>query len=377
MVSLSPFFTISTKRALGLTALGLMLGLAACSAPEPSSSTFKKGGGTTPSLGGDGDGNGALGGETSGANASTPDDFKQCATKSAAATPKPVYLVFMFDKSGSMTSSGSPKWAAAKAASKAFFESQDSKGVYASLTYFPDQEDYSCSKADYSAPSVAMTALPNVDFGESMDVQTPIGGTPTYVAMQGAIDYAKNVAANDGKDGNVAIVLVTDGIPDSQCSGNSIPDVKSLAATVAGTIPTYVIGVGNQLTSLKEIAVGGGTQNAFIVNVSEPAQIQADFLKAVNTIKASALSCDYEIPAPPAGEQLDRSKVNVLYKSGSATDTIPYNQSCAAGTGWQYDDVNNPKRILLCEGTCAGVKGKAGQMEVLFGCATKESGGVK
>jgi len=358
------------KLSLGLAAIGIAL--AACSPPEPSS-TFHKGGAT-----GDDDGssgaNGRLGGG-SGDEGSAPDDFESCATKTAAADAKPVYLVFMFDKSGSMTANGSPKWSSATAASKAFFESPESNGVHASLSFFPDEESYSCDASAYRTPKVSMTSLPNAALGASLDEQSPAGGTPTHVALQGAIAYAQDVAANEGKDGKVAIVLVTDGLPDSLCDGNSVSAVKDLAASVAATLPTYVIGVGNQLTNLQDIAVGGGTKDAFIVETNDPGQIQQDFLDAITAIKQSALACDYEIPAPPAGEQLDREKVNVVYTSGGASDTFTYNPSCAGGAGWRYDDADAPKRILLCDSSCESVKTKPGQMQVLFGCATRT--GVK
>ncbi|MBX3208829.1 MAG: VWA domain-containing protein [Labilithrix sp.] len=358
----------SIKLSLGLTGFALALTVAACAPPEPTSK-FRR---TTSNVD-DEPGNtaGDLGGTSGDDGASTPDEFKSCATKSAAAEAKPVYLVFMFDKSGSMASNNSPKWASAKSASKAFFESAESKGTFASLSFFPDKDNPSCGVNAYGTPQVSMSALPAASFGTSLDSQTPGGGTPTHVALQGAISYAQGIASNEGKDGKVAIVLVTDGLPDSNCTGNSVGAVKDLASSVAATLPTYVIGVGNQLTSLNEIAVGGGTTSAFIVNANDPNQIKQDFLTAINAIKTSALSCDYEIPAPPAGEQLDREKVNVVYKSGGTTDTLDYNASCAGGAGWRYDDADAPKRILLCDTSCDAVKTKPGQMEVLFGCATK------
>src|SRR5690349_18964895 len=49
------------------------------------------------------------------------DALNACATSSAAAVPKPVYLVFAYDQSGSMAANG--KWTAAAAAMKSFFES--------------------------------------------------------------------------------------------------------------------------------------------------------------------------------------------------------------------------------------------------------------
>ena len=349
------------KLSLGLAVVGMTV--AACGPSEPSSSfpvpssSDEKGGPHVP-LGdpAQGDGEGA--------------DFQSCATKTSAAEAKPVYLVFMFDRSGSMTADGSPKWTSAKAASRAFFESAESKGVHASLSFFPDQDAYSCDADAYRTPNVAMTALPSTALGASLDAQVPDGDTPTHAALGGALAYAQSLAAGEAQDGKIAIVLVTDGVPDSTCTGNSIAAVKELASTAATTIPTYVIGVGDQLSSLKEIAAGGGT-DAFIVDTISPQQIQQDFLAAINAIRQAAVACDYEIPAPPAGEQLDRDQVNVVHKSGSDADTFGYNPSCSGGTGWRYDDPDAPKRIILCDATCATVKTTPGEVEVLFGCATR------
>lgn len=351
---------VSMKLSLGLAALAVMVTACAPSGPASefrSTSKADAPAGTT----------GELGAVTGDDGAGSADEFESCATRSATAEPMPVYLVFMFDKSGSMTSNTSPKWAAAKAASRAFFESPDSSGVSASLTFFPDAQDYSCSASAYSTPQVAMTALPNAAFGASLDSQSPAGGTPTHVALQGAMAYAQGTAPSRGK---VAIVLVTDGLPDSSCTGNSVGAVRDLAASVAGALPTYVIGVGDELASLNEIAAGGGTGDAFIVSASDPRQLQQEFLGAINTIKASALACDYAIPAAPAGERLDRAKVNVVHVSGASRVPLAHDATCSGGSGWRYDDAEAPQRIVLCDASCDAVKAKPGRIEVLFGCAT-------
>lgn len=351
----------------------LLVPLLACGGSDPSISAFNKGAGST-----DGTGAGSSGSSGNiGGNAGKSADkghLAACATQSATAEARPVYLVFVFDKSGSMVEDGSPKWSSCKAATRAFFESPQSKGISASLTFFPN-DDNSCSVGDYSTPDVALTALPSATFGQQLDNQQPDGTTPTRPALQGAISYAQQIANGQVKDGKVAIVLVTDGIPQN-CNRNSIGDVKQLAASVAANVPTYVIGVGSELASLNEIAVGGGTKRALIVNVNNPAQIQADFTRAIGQIKAAALTCDYKIPGAPAGETFDRSKVNVQHVTSGATDTLPYNQACTGGTGWRYDDANAPTRILLCDGSCDSVKAKAGKVDILFGCAT-QTGPVK
>jgi Mg-chelatase subunit ChlD len=313
----------------------------------------------------------------------TPVDFTKCATQTVVAQAKPVSLVFMVDQSGSMSINNSPKWDAAKAASKAFFEAPDSAGVSASVAYFPffpaeDPNNYSCTVSDYATPQVFMTALPSGDFAANMEKQKPGGATPTYVALSGAISYGEGLMNSQGDSGAVAVVLVTDGLPDSECpgTGNSLEDVKGLASTAANAgLLTYVIGVGKQLTRLHELATSGGTNNAFIVDTQNLDQIQHDLLSSLNSIRFQ-LSCDYEIPAPPPGQEFDRDLVNVQYKVDGQTDTFLSSQTCADGTGWRYDNPADPKRILLCESSCKTVRAKAGEVDVLFGCATKY-GGVK
>jgi hypothetical protein len=336
--------------------------------------------GTSPPVPGAGGGTpegGRLGGTTSPTlPAST--DFAKCATQTAIAQPKPVYLVFSVDESGSMSFSG--KWDAAKAAAHAFFESPDSVGVAASVGFFPffppsTPDDYSCNASDY-ATAAPMTGLPSAALGGILDGQTPNGATPTYVALTGAISYAESVASGVGQGGTVAIVLVTDGLPDSQCDGNSVEQVQSLAASAAGQgLLTYVIGVGPQLTRLHEIATGGGTGQAFIVNTNAPDQIQRDLLAAMTSIRFQ-LACDYDIPPPPAGQQFDRGEVNVLYKVDGKTTTFVNSQNCADANGWRYDNATDPKKILLCGSSCQIVKSKPGEVDVLFGCAT-QYGAVK
>ena len=97
---------------------------------------------------------------------------------------------------------------------------------------------------------------------------------------------------------------------------------------------------------------------------------------ALGQIK-NALSCEYGIPAPPNGQQLDYNSVNVVYTpTGGQADTLTYNKDCQGGAGWHYDDPNKPSRILICQSSCDSIKAASGngKIELQFGCATK--GGV-
>ena len=170
------------------------------------------------------------------------------------------------------------------------------------------------------------------------------------------------------------MVLATDGIP-NDCNSN-VQNVAAAAAGVAATVPTYVIGVGDQLQSLDTIAAGGGTSKAFVVAVGDPTKTASDFQAALAVIRGATLACDFKLPTPPAGKTLDINSVNVVYTpSNSAAGTLTYNKDCTGGVGWHYDDANAPQKIILCTGTCGTVQADhAGKIDIVTGCATK--GGV-
>jgi hypothetical protein len=249
--------------------------------------------------------------------------------------------------------------------------------VSASLGFFPDGALggllASCEGSFYATPRVPITKLPSSSFAQMLGQQIPAGSTPTRPALEGAIGYAEQLQRGLSKGEKVAVVLVTDGLP-MGCSGNDLDSVAALARSVASTVPTYVIGVGDALGNLDQIAAAGDTKSAVLVSTSAPGEIEQAFAKAITKIKQAALACDYGIPTPPNGEKLDRTKVNVQHtSSGGAPTTIEYNASCAGGTGWKYDDANAPSRVLLCKGTCDQIVATPGKVDVLFGCETRSS----
>lgn len=422
------------------------------------------------SPGGEGDGSGdggAFGAESGVFSSSVSDDasadaFAACATSQQDATLKPVNLVFLYDKSGSMGDrtrdytcgnqtvlcvnftvtgpstyqeyvcfpsgqdqklaffgkgtvefNGNPcpagklgsddailctnpsactladfndpaaKWIPVNQAAEAFFADAKSTGMSASLGFFPkfNGNQTLCQSSDYATPSVTMRALPDAtDFKAAIAAQSPLGSTPTQVALTGAISYARTIAT--AKPAEVtAIVLVTDGDP-TDCggaNGQAISVVKGVAAGAANDpkqpIKTYVIGVGSSLSNLNEIAAGGGTTKATLVSTTNPAQTSADFRAALDQIRGQELSCNVALPTPPDGKQLDINAVNVIVShTGAADEVLSYNKDCTGGTGWHYDNANAPKEVELCDASCAAVRSGGGKLAIAFGCATK--GGV-
>jgi hypothetical protein len=302
-------------------------------------------------------------------------DLEKCATSSARAKASRLYLVFMFDRSGSMALGD--RWASCRSATESFFGANESAGISASLHYFPIMGLIfpNCDVSKYAKPAVPMTTLPNGAFAQSLAREEPAGSTPTGPALAGAIRYAQDIARGQAKDGGkVAVVLVSDGAPEG--CGDDLTTVSKIASNVAQTIPTYVIGVG-EVGNLNAIATAGGTKQAFIVSSNDPTQLQSDFQKAMADVRSSALACDYAIPAAPSGEKLDRNKVNVLQQTGAAKSPIPHNAECKAGQGWRYDNPDNPSRIIICEETCTTLRADpTASIDVVFGCETR-TGDVK
>ncbi|HBQ19283.1 MAG: VWA domain-containing protein [Sandaracinaceae bacterium] len=88
------------------------------------------------------------------------------------------------------------------------------------------------------------------------------------------------------------------------------------------------------------------------------------------------IPCEYDIPDPPEGEELDLMRVNVRFRSSGGDSTVfPYvggsdGADCTT-PGWYYDDPAAPTRIILCPNACTQISGDAGgRVDVELGCQT-------
>jgi hypothetical protein len=297
-----------------------------------------------------------------------------CASTVVEAQNLPLMLVFMFDRSGSMSdlesSDGGPKqskWAACSAGLDAFFADPASAGISASLQFFMGPDE--CNVDAYATPQVPMTSLPNSTvFANAIAATMPNGETPTVPALEGALKYA--AATQKGNPGaKVAVVLVTDGEPNG-CN-SSIPDAADAATGAASSTPTYVVGIG-KVKNLDAIAMAGGTGQAFIVSTSNPTQTAVDFGASLAKIRGSSLGCEYQIPAAPAGQTLDFNAVNLVFTpSGGTPETLLYDKDCA-GSGWHYDDPLQPTKIEICPASCTTIQGDIrASINLELGCATQ------
>jgi hypothetical protein len=136
-----------------------------------------------------------------------------------------------------------------------------------------------------------------------------------------------------------------------------------------------VIGVGSSLTALDLVAKSGGTDKAFIVDLSDPTQTKAAFEKALDSVRARRVPCDFPLPSPPSGEELDIDAVNVVVGGAAGDSTLAYGENCAVpGAGWPHDDRDAPKKIELCAATCDALKAAPNAtIKMTFGCKTNQA----
>jgi hypothetical protein len=300
-----------------------------------------------------------------------------------------VDIYIMFDQSLSMTCmipSGGDRWDAVKQPLQQFVQDPGAAGINVGIGYFGPNILSSCNAADYQMPDVEIGLLPMnaMPIVNSLNAHMPVSNTPTAAALTGAINHAIDWK-NQHPGHTVVVVLVTDGEPNA-CG--AVADVANAAQMgFMSTIPTYVIGITSSGTTcgldpnppnqmdLDSVAMAGGTNAALIVDVAQNAAQQ--FLATMNQIRAkSQVPCQYALPKPMPGTQLDPAKVNVQFVPPGAPMgvTVPgvTMATCdPVNGGWYYDNPALPTKINLCPVTCQQATMMTGsEINISVGCAT-------
>jgi hypothetical protein len=242
-----------------------------------------------------------------------------------------------------------------------------------------------CDPSAYATPAQPIAPLPDAASAliASLDAQTPSGDTPTGPALRGALQQASSWASGHA-DHRVVAVLATDGSP-TACSPTNTDEISDLAADALAdqNLKTVVIGVLTQddldsglKVSLDKIARGGGTGQAILVDTAK--DITAQFQAALDSIRIDPLTCEFKIPEPAAGKDLDYGRVNVSFKSGKQSTPLYYVgnvDDCDPDSGgWYYD--RDPKRglpatILVCPANCSTFQATTtAKVEIALGCET-------
>jgi hypothetical protein len=304
-----------------------------------------------------------------------------CAGVTFEAERVDVDMYIMMDRSVSMAetvgSTGKDRWDLVHEAVQAFVQAPEAANIGVGIQFFGQSgnrdDTIDCDVSRYATPAVPIGLASQVgaDVVAAIANTYPGGLTPTYPALQGAIQYAKTWAG--GHHGRATVVvLVTDGYP-TQCQNPvSVSDIAAVAqdgATSDPRIRTYVIGIAAGF-NLDTIARAGGTAGAFLVDQADYTQ---SFLTTLLNISSNPLACEYAIPtSTDPTQQVDPNKVQVVYTPAvGAAEEVPRADSivdCDASTtgGWYYDNTTAPTKIIACPCTCSRLA--AGKVEVRLGC---------
>lgn len=355
-------------------------------------------------LGGDGDGSTPGGVNTLpgtgviDACGDTSSDQSGCAGESYEGENIPLDIYIMFDQSASMgcvieaqqpwdtaneccaESCGQvPRIDPVRQALGTFLGDPASAGISVGLGFFGNMPlgSTSCDENNYSNAAVGVGLLPGhaAEVLDSLNSVSPTGETPTGAAIRGACNYM--TAWHEQQPGHKKVILlVTDGVPEAPISNGCDPTVPDAAAAATeclnGTpnMPTYVLGVGQALQNLNQIAAAGGTDQAYLVD----SDVENSVLAALNAIRADAIiPCTLEIPTPSNGATLNYNQVNLGICDAShenvQTFYVESEADCAQG-GWYYEESGSGRVIQLCDATCETVAVSGSKLFFSLGCDT-------
>lgn len=324
----------------------------------------------------------------------------ECAKGSAAANAIPAVVEMVIDISQSMTLGadggmrpprGMSKWDITSAALKDAVTSLPSS-VAVGINFYPNNPQRNeCIRNDVGLP-IALLGDANSQqrraFTQAIDRTSPNGGTPTHAAFNFGLQTVKESTLA----GRKFVLLITDGKPtyNLDCSGDGMTGVENapLIAAVdaafkdATSVSTFVIGSPGSEDArgdLSQMATRGGTAKAGCsdagptychLDMTNTPDFGAALSAGLSDIAGQIGTCEYAVPPPPAGQVIDPLLVNVLYThSDGKQTTVPQDAEGQCKSGWQYDNNDQPTKIMLCGSDCDAIKADQGaKIDVIFGC---------
>jgi len=335
----------------------------------------------------------------------------QCGATRIEAQAVPVNVLFVIDKSGSMTDQpqgfGSDKWSAMKQALEAALASVPPT-VNSGLLVYPasvfhtiplDCEGDLCCEVPEASEAVKVGVGPGSDEAivQALSDTSPGGGTPTAAALAQALAYFTQGEGAE-LEGDRYVLLATDGGPNCdaaltcekdactpnldgapQCEGGNCCEgagefclddaavTAQIGALRAAGIATFVVGIpGSEKYEqyLDVFARAGGVPRVgadhdyFAVSAASGVSGLTSVFKNITT--ELLRSCEVSLPEPPAQLRLVNVAIDcaVLPQQGNES-------------GWEFDDAAAPTSIIIHGPVCDDLKAEgARRIDVVYGCTT-------
>jgi len=336
-----------------------------------------------------------------------------CATSTMQSDLLPTNILFVIDRSGSMScnpppttdsvacemkperaNAGEPsKWEITSSTLAAAIEALPATAVVG-ISYFSNNDSCGVQSVP-SVPLAPISAEHKRTLADSLAGVKPAGGTPIVGATILAYRKLHEAALAGDIYGPEYVVLLTDGQQSDECSSTRCADAASCTALLvdeevpkaAGPgvgIRTFVIGVPGSEPArsvLSAIAQKGGTGRDGCdpelgdchFDMTMESDLASALASALRAIAGQAVTCELPLPEPEG--ELDLERVNVVYTPGNGDkaeivvrDT---RAACNAGAaGWQAAE--DGQTILLCGEVCERVRSDAGaRVDVVLGCPAR------
>lgn len=317
-----------------------------------------------------------------------------CVSIEATAEPVPVDLYVMLDQSVSMaemTTAGGTRWDAVTNAISSFVADDRAAGIGVGIDYFGIGFDSvaNCDPSHYADPDVGIDLLPDNRDALLESLGGALGPasnsrTPTYAALEGALQYASEHAAQleeDGSNRQTAVLLASDGFP-TECE-QSLAAISTLSADAYAATPpviTHMIALTEGEANARAIAEAGGGQSFIITDMEDVAQ---RFLDAMLSITTTNIPCSHVIERETEDGgllRIDSLRANVFYTPNSTGQQLQLPQradrTACRGTmegGYYFDDPSDPTQVVLCDRSCQELG--AGELDILLTCVEDDGMG--
>jgi hypothetical protein len=348
----------------------------------------------------------------------------ECAGDADEVEQNPVVLQLVVDVSSSMSydapnTAGVAKWEITKQALSTALNTLPYDAAVG-VTFYPNT-DAQVNLTTLMDPSFCVDVKDNVPIArlgapgsqerllisrafQAIEIPPASWGTPTYDGYSLALQSLNGSAIQVSPDQKF-MLLITDGMPtfDQNCLGRGVEEsyrdtepllkriLQQISAARAQGIRTFVIGSpgseksvsdGNNLRPwLSDAAIAGGTATIRPgCSSSGPdychfdMSTEPDFgqgLSAALELIASTLACQYTVPEPDSGQQLDTGQAAIVFTEDPSTQTLSLmletaDPSCPAG--WRYSN-DTKTEIQICGKTCDYIKSfPQGRLDLVFGC---------